>query len=267
MAQAPRPALHLWRRFARGAWAGLVLVTTGVGAGFACEAPACDAVPGSLVTSAQGDKAWYSGLSDAYGHGVLGDALEPTRLHLLRDGSEVTVEAGAQHVFEDIAPRFTDVDGDGRDDLIAVRSNFRKGGQLVIYSDREGHLKPLAMTPYIGTRNRWLAPAGAADFDGDGNVEVAFVDRPHLAKTLRIWQFADGDFREIATLRGVTNHRIGEDYITGGSRDCGQGPDIVLVDAGWQNILSVRMEDEQVVARTIAPFAGRESVAVLMGCS
>ncbi|MEX0340075.1 MAG: FG-GAP repeat domain-containing protein [Arenibacterium sp.] len=273
--KAPRLPQRLWRRLARGAWTASALVTISAGAALACTTPpwtAADVAPGSVVTSAAGDTAWYSGLSDAYGHAVLGDALEPTRLHLFRDKTATpcgtSAAAGANHVFEDIAPRFADVDGDGHDDLIAVRSHFQKGAQLVVYTAREARLTPLAMTPYIGTRNRWLAPAGAADFDGDGNVEVAFVDRPHLAKTLRIWRFAsDGDFREIATMRGVTNHRIGEDFITGGSRDCGDGPEMVLVDAGWQNILTVRYDDDSFVARAIAPFRGQDSVVRVMGCS
>jgi hypothetical protein len=46
----------------------------------------------------------------------------------------------------------------------------------------------LAATPHIGSANRWLAPIGAADLDGDGRVEIAYVDRPHLARTLRIWR-------------------------------------------------------------------------------
>jgi len=57
---------------------------------------------------------------------------------------------------------------------------------------------------------------GAADLDGDGFVEVAFIDRPHLAKVLRVWRYVDGDFAEVAVMDGVTNHRIGEPDIAGG---------------------------------------------------
>jgi hypothetical protein len=49
---------------------------------------------------------------------------------------------------------------------------------------------PLASTPWIGQRFRWLAPVAAADLDGDGAMELAYVDRPHLARTLRVWRIA-----------------------------------------------------------------------------
>jgi hypothetical protein len=77
----------------------------------------------------------------------------------------------------------------------------------------------------IGQRNRWLAPIGAADLDGDGRVEIAYVDRPHLARTLRVWRSRPGGtLTEIATATGLTNHRIGEAFITGGIRDARRGP-------------------------------------------
>ena len=81
-----------------------------------------------------------------------------------------------------------------------------------------GDLRLVAATPNIGQRNRWLAPVAAADLDGDGATEIAYVDRPHLARRLRIWRFEGGSLTEIAALPGLTNHRIGEAFITGGLR-------------------------------------------------
>ena len=44
-----------------------------------------------------------------------------------------------------------------------------QGARLAIY-DETGLV---SATPYIGRSNRWLAPLGAGDLDGDGNIELA----------------------------------------------------------------------------------------------
>jgi hypothetical protein len=51
--------------------------------------------------------------------------------------------------------------------------------------------------------------------NGDGIIEIAYIDRPHLAKELRVWSFVNGDLRPLPRASGLTNHRIGEDFISG----------------------------------------------------
>ncbi|PWJ18214.1 FG-GAP-like repeat-containing protein [Jannaschia seohaensis] len=268
---APRLAARTWLGLARGVGLATALVA---GAAEACrQAPEAAAVPGSLIQAPGDDpaaihSAWYEGLSDVYAHGVLGDALEPTRLHALSAESSaacgMAVEAGAGFVFEDIAPRLADVDGDGRPEVIAVRSRFDAGAQLIVYAARDGALIPLATTPHIGQRNRWLAPAAAADLDGDGAVEIAYVDRPHLARTLRVWRYGAGALREVGSLPGVTNHRIGEPVISGGLRVCGAGPEIVLASADWSRLLAVRFDGNRFATADLGPWsaaAAREALS------
>lgn len=212
----------------------------------------------------------YVGATDAYGHGIMGALRDATGLVVRVPSGDpgcptlLYVGAGTGHVFEDTAPRLADVDGDGAADVIAVRSSMADGAQLVVYAVRDGALQILAATPYIGQRHRWLAPAAIGDLDGDGHVEIAYVDRPHLAKTLRIWRFADGTFREVGSASGVTNHAIGEEVIHGGLRDCGQGPEIVLSDARRVRMLAVTYDGADIVARDIGAFtaaAARDAVA------
>ncbi|WP_245624086.1 FG-GAP repeat domain-containing protein [Jannaschia donghaensis] len=225
-------------------------------------------MPGSLVfseTTSPFTTVWYADASDSYGHGIMGDVLDGKTLgaQTRRMASlcfAATVSAGANHVFEDIAPRLTDVDGDGRADIVAVRSSFAKGAQLVVYTLRGDALEILAATPYIGQRHRWLAPAAIGDLDGDGHVEIAYVDRPHLAKTLRIWRYANGDFREVASAGGLTNHAIGDEVIHGGLRDCGQGPEIVLSNADRTRMLAVTYDGADIAARDIGPFSPAAAV-------
>ena len=250
----------------------------------ACSVLAVDAtdMPETLSTLYDGPGrglAWFSGATTRYPHGVLGDTIEATRLHIYTDQSisscgDQTVTLPDELVFEDIAPRLADLDFDGLPEIIVVQSHQSLGAQLAIYQaahDGIG-LDLVATTPFIGQRNRWLAPVGVADFNGDGQMDVAYVDRPHLARTLRVWSFVpggldgQGSLREIAALGGLTNHRIGEDFITGGVRDCGDGPEMVVANTDWTRVMAVRMADGTLDARPIAPFSA-SAVTEALACA
>ncbi len=225
-----------------------------------------EGIPDRAILSAQ-----YGAPTERYAHGVLGDAIEYGSLELrvdkcpscaLRQLVNVTITLPQSRVFEDIAPRLVDLDGDGAPEVVVIESDMSLGASLAIY-DEDGKV---AQTPHIGRSNRWLAPLGAADLDGDGLVELAYIDRPHLAKTLRIWRFVDGTLEHVADSGGLTNHRIGQDFISGGIRDCGNGPEIVTADADWQNVMAVRLTGAKVQKRTVAPFDGTQSFKAALEC-
>ncbi|SEW22122.1 hypothetical protein SAMN04488515_1679 [Cognatiyoonia koreensis] len=221
---------------------------------------------------------WYADPSDAYQHGVLGDAIEGTRIRLRSSRTWNTCGvffawAGEDHVYEDTAPRLADMDGDGVAEVIAVRSSVSKGAQLIVYAEPNDPMENgfpdmmsvVAATPYIGTANRWLAPIGAADLDGDGTIEIAYVDRPHLAKTLRIVSIQGDQLLEEAALPGVTNHRIGERDIAGGVRDCGQGPEMIVASADWSQLLAVTY-DGSFQTRQIGTDTSRSAFVAAIAC-
>ena len=180
----------------------------------------------------------YAEPTTRYAHGILGDAVEWGAL-VMRDetGRRLAVRLPERRVFEDTAPRLADVDGDGDAEVVVVETDVTQGARLSIY-DETGLV---AANAFIGRPNRWLAPAGIADLDGDGRVEIAYVDRPHLAKRLRLWRLENGTLTEIAALGGVTNHRIGDAQISGGLRDCGTGPELILLSADWSRIVAVTL--------------------------
>lgn len=269
---APRLTLSGFNRRARGALAMVCLGVVSVGLAIPATAEHV-----SVCVEGDGDYIRQACYVDAhgpvaYGHGVLGDTPEWDELHIFwgakkpKNISNRTVSAvlEARHVFEDLAPRIQDLDGDGFPEIIAVQSSFSKGGRLVVYRI-DDDLKQ-ATTPYIGTRFRWLAPVGATDLDSDGHTEIAFVDRPHLAKTLRIWRYKNKKLTEIAALRGVSNHNIGEAFITGGIRECGSGPEMVMADAGWRRIVGVRFDGSEIKSRDLGAFQGQASVQRAMEC-
>jgi hypothetical protein len=250
---ARRPRMRARPRCARRAWRALCLGL---------------ALWGAPVQAAEILSARYDAPTTRYAHGVLGDRVEYGALVLrvaAADGTaaEVVVRLPEDHVFEDIAPRLADVDGDGAPEAVVVETDMALGAQLAVY-DAAG--RKIAATPHIGQRNRWLAPIGAADLDGDGLVELAYVDRPHLARTLRIWRYTGSGLVEVASKAGLTNHRIGEDFITSGLRDCGQGVELVTADAGWQRIIASRLQGGSITSRDIGPFEGAARLKRALAC-
>lgn len=218
----------------------------------------------------------YTEPTTRYAHGVLGDAIEHGTLEIETTGSSgdtlssdavdrktrYVLHLPVERVFEDTQPRLADVDGDGKPEVIVVESHQNFGARLAVYT----HKRLLAATPYIGTRNRWLAPISIADMDGDGKIELAYIDRPHLAKTLRVWRFSNGDLTEVATLAGLTNHRIGERDIAGGLRDCGAGAEMIVARADWQRLMAVTFDGKALKARDIGRHDNRNSFVAALAC-
>jgi hypothetical protein len=93
---------------------------------------------------------------------------------------------------------------------------------------------------------------GVADLDGDGLVELAYIDCPHLARLLRVWRFQDGTLVEVAQAEGLTNHRLGDPAISGGLRDCGAGPEMITADARWSRLVASRLVGGRIESRFVA---------------
>jgi len=212
----------------------------------------------------------YAAPTTRYDHGVLGDAVEWGALVVMIDECprcagirlrEVKIELPPERVFEDIAPRLADVTGDGRAEVVVVESDLRRGARLALW--QPPFERPFAATAFIGRKNRWLAPLGAADLDGDGRDEIAYVDRPHLARELVIVEWREGSdaLAEVARVPGHTNHRIGEDFVQGGIADCPGGPVIVTADPAWRRVQATRLEGGVPVTRDAGPYRGPESLA------
>jgi hypothetical protein len=231
--------------------------------------PIC-ALIGIWASSAFADiiSAKFSDPTTRYNHGILGDAIEYGSLHIsvtdkvTGTNTTVTIELPWDHVFEDIKPRLADIDGDGDFEVIVIETDVSKGAALAVY-DAFGKL---AETPHIGQSHRWLAPVGIADFNGDGDIDIAYIDRPHLAKRLRVWSYRNGKLVKTARAKNLTNHKIGWDFIAGGVRDCGTGPEIITANGSWRKIMSTRMNGVTLRSETIGPYNGPDSLKAALGC-
>ena len=207
--------------------------------------------------------ATYEAPTERYGHGILGDAIEWGALRIeTEDGRALRFSLPQTHVFEDVAPRLIDVDLDGDNEVVVVETFIPQGARLAIYDERG----LVAATPYIGRTHRWLAPLGGADLDGDGSLELAYIDRPHLAKTLMIWRFENGTLTKVAQQDGLTNHRIGERDIAGGISTCGETPVIVMANANWTRVIGARFDGSRISTQDLGPHQNRDSFQRHLSC-
>jgi hypothetical protein len=170
------------------------------------------AIPHSRVAVGTRDirLAWLAGATGRYGHGVLGDAVEAGELRVRTEaGQTLRYVLADEYVFEDLEPRLADVDGDGKDEVLLVRSHEMHGAAAVLLGIRGGKLERVAESDAIGLANRWLNPVGIADFDGDGRNEVAVVETPHIGGKLLLFELEGRKLRETARRPGYSTHGIG----------------------------------------------------------
>ncbi len=169
-----------------------------------------DARPLQVVLDAAGDGDGHIAVlagpdRKRYTHGVLGDAIESTRvLYLERHGLSVlrSLDISAPYVIEDIAPRV--VAWKGRRALLTMRSGPQGAALVVITAnpDRRDALMIAAAGAPIGTANRWMS----ATTDG---TRLMAVHTPHIGGVLREYHGNNDALQSRVIDADVSNHRIG----------------------------------------------------------
>jgi hypothetical protein len=174
-----------------------------------------DALPDYREATATGDIvwAWLIQPTDRYKHFVLGSRYEAAGVRVeLRDGRRQDLILPGEAVFEDREPRLADLDGDGRNEVVLVRSTRRAGSSLVLIGWRGDKLLILAETSANGQPHRWLNPAGTGHFTASGRGEIALVRMPHLEGRLEFWSYDGRQLTLERTINGVSNHRLGSPH-------------------------------------------------------
>lgn len=228
------------------------------------KAPASGLPDGRIASASSGDvrQAWYGRPTTRYDHAVLGDGIEAGSL-VARDAAGQLHEfvLPESHVFEDITPRIADLDGDGRNEIVAIRSSRTRGGAVAVYGLRGGELKLLDASAEIGRSRRWLNVAGIASYHGAGRPVIAWVETPHIGGTLKMATFENGKLKRFGKSRtGFSNHFIGsrEQQLSATGDFTGDGRlDLALPSADRRSLVFV---SKGAVTRTRLP--GRVATAL-----
>jgi hypothetical protein len=229
------------------------------------------ALPDGRIVTGSRDiaRTWLAEPTTRYDHGILGDNIEAGALVIeLRDGKRHVVRLNDDAVFEDLQPRLADLDGDGHDSVIVVKSYLKRGSSLAVIAERKGKYEIVAETPPIGQPHAWLNPAGIGDFNGDGKTDIALVRMPHALGILELWTWRDGRLCKTAEFPGTANHIAGTRAINmSASADFdGDGIlDLVLpsLDRGRLRIISFAAKDSK--PREIASVALPSKAATNIG--
>jgi hypothetical protein len=190
----------------------LIIIIATAGAETISRAP----IPSGVTAHASGDivEATLIGPTTRYRHFVLGTPYEAAGLRVRTgDGQILELMLPEDSVFEDRQPRIADLDNDGRNEVVLVRSRLSTGSALVVLGLRNGALMILAESTPNGSPQRWLNPAGIGNFLNNGRRQVALVRMPHVVGRLEFWNFNGKMLNLHSTLNNTSNHRIGSDQI------------------------------------------------------
>lgn len=210
----------------------------------------------SSITSA-----WYAAPTRRYDHGIMGDSIEAAAL-VAKDnkGNVHRYQLDKNSVFEDLTPRLVDLDGDGKPEVITIRSFLDKGASLAVFGLVQNKLKLLATTPPIGLSHRWLNVAGTGDFNKDGAIDIAIVVTPHIGGTLEIWSYKSGKLQKTASMHGFSNHFIGSrnlnlSYVADVNGD--GKPDIAVPGASRRALRIMSLTDNKLSQLASIPLSHR----------
>ena len=218
-------------------------------------AQATQRIPESQAVAGQKDVAWVwlSSPTMRYPHRALGSPVHAGSVQALvrsRSGQWVLVERTLplNRVYEDRVPRIVDLDRDGSEEIVLIEADLLKGAALVVLGIEHGARGPVlserARGPFVGSSFRWLNPVGVADFDQDGQLDLASVVTPHIGGVLQLLHVRPGNLVPFASVMDVSNHRMGalEQDLAVIVHMTGKRPTIIVPDMSRRALHALRWD-------------------------
>ena len=205
---------------------------------------------------------------DRYVHAIMGDDQEGYELHVLKWSDEhniVEIETsmllpGDDMVFEQLAPMWADINGDGIDDILVTTSTSGSGAQLLAYilgrNETTGKFQVTDTTssPYIGTGNRWLHQLAVGPLGPHGETEVVEIRTPHIGGIVRYYRLQTGgdnstvgNLSLVAETSQYSTHDIGSrniDMATVADFDGDGIPELVVADQQSNFLYGLQRSDD-----------------------
>lgn len=213
--------------------------------------------------------AWLGSPTRRYPHGALGSPVHAGSVHAqvkARSGGWQIVELvlPLNRVYEDRVPRIVDLDQDGQEEIMLIEADTLRGAALVVLGvDNTAEVPRLvvrARGPFAESTFRWLNPVGVADFDGDGQLDVASVLTPHIGGVLQLFRYQPPSLVLFARTLDVSNHRMGalEQSLAVIVQAPGQRPTIVLPDMTRRALHALRWDapDQWTELADVMPLPG-----------
>ncbi|MCU0931908.1 MAG: VCBS repeat-containing protein [Serpentinimonas sp.] len=223
--------------------------------------------------------AWLGNPTVRYPHRALGSASHAASLHAV-----VKTPSGGWHaleltlplhrVYEDLVPRIIDLDRDGSEEIVLIEADVIRGASLVVlgvdHQSGTPRLVERARSSFAGTPFRWLNPVGVADFDADGQLDLAMVRTPHIGGELQLLHYRPPVLVPYARVLDVSNHRMGavEQDLAVVVQLAGQRPTIVVPDMTLRALHALRWDasGRWVELSDVKPLPGRiEELAPMPG--
>lgn len=195
--------------------------------------------------------------TDRYPHKILGDAIEAGALTVVGVRAYGLAVKGRfvlppRSVFEDLVPILADVNGDGRLEMVVVRSFVDRGSFVQVLGWREGQVIPVAEGAPFGRPHRWTNPLGVVDLDGDGIPEILTVHTPHTTGVLHAFHLRGGELHSVAKIAGFTSHAVGsrnQDQALAADLDGNGRPEVVIPRQSRDALAGIELDGGRFVER------------------
>ncbi|MBT3995827.1 MAG: hypothetical protein HOF01_08515 [Chloroflexi bacterium] len=202
---------------------------------------------GSTVESSDARLYSYTGATDQYPHGALGDKTEWSQLvafSIVPEADDSRFSLAVGEVFEGLFPMAADLNGDGVDEIITTVSNSDAGARLVVFGHDEDGLNIVAESDPVGTGFRWLHQIAVAPVGPNGEIEIAVVETPHVGGIAKFYRL-DGDRLELVASKagGYMSHVNGSrnlDQAVAGDFDGDGAVELIVPSRDQKSLIALR---------------------------